>query len=231
MVFRDRQHAGQQLASRLARFANRDDVVVLGVPRGGVVVAFEVAAILNLPMDVFVLRKLGVPEHGELAFGAIGSGGVRVLNASVVDHFQISELEIAAVTRVETEELHRRERLYRGDRPELDVRGRTVILVDDGIATGSSLLAAVHAVRKLKPAAIMVAAPVAPRATRNRFAREVDEVICLDTPEPFYGVGQFYADFCQVSDRDVVDLLRRASRRRIKEEPESPQETIRVTLG
>src|SRR5689334_5647871 len=231
MLFRNRRDAGRQLASCLAGFANRDDVIVLGVPRGGVVVAFEVASFLKVPMDVFVLRKLGVPGHDELAFGAIGGGGVRVLNASVVDHFQLSELEIAAVTQAESEELHRRERLYRGDRPELAVRGRTVLLVDDGIATGSSLLVAVHAIRKLRPAAVVFATPDAPRGARDRFIPEVDPLICVRTPEPFYGVGQFYADFSQVSDEEVVDLLRRAFQLRAKEQRDESPGAARATLS
>jgi putative phosphoribosyl transferase len=210
MIFRNRREAGQRLALRLEKYADRSDVIVLGVPRGGIPVAFEVAASLKAPLDIFVLRKLGVPGHEELALGAIGSGGVRVLNSSVIEQLGISELDIAAVTKAETEELHRRERLYRENRPPLDVRGRTVILVDDGIATGSSLLAAVHAIRQMKPAAIVVATPVAPRTTRNRLAKEVDDVVCVEMPEPFYGVGQFYADFSQVSDEEVNELLRRS---------------------
>lgn len=231
MIYKNRQEAGRKLAAHLARYANRDDVTVLGIPRGGVPVAFEVARALNAPMDVFVLRKLGVPGHDELAFGAIGSGGVRVLNASIVHHLGLTELEMAAVTRTEAEELARRERVYRGGRQALDVRGRTVILVDDGIATGSSLLAAVHAVRKLEPAAIVVAAPVAPHAICDRFAQEADEVICAETPEPFYGVGQFYADFSQVQDKEVIHLLSQAPQRQTAEKPEVLPETVRVTLS
>lgn len=210
MIFKNRREAGQRLALRLEKYAKRSDVTVLGIPRGGIPVAFEVAAFLNVPLDIFVLRKLGVPGHEELALGAIGSGGVRVLNSSVIEHLGISEVDIAAVTRAETEELQRRERLYRGGRAPLDVHGRTVILVDDGIATGSSLLAAVHAIRQMKPAAIVVATPVAPRTTRNRLAKEVDDVVCVEMPEPFYGVGQFYIDFSQVPDEEVNVLLRKA---------------------
>lgn len=218
MIFKNRQEAGQRLASRLGKYANREDVIVLGVPRGGVPIAFEVATALNLPLDIFVLRKLGVPGHEELAFGAIGSGGVRFLNTSVVEQLGISDLDIALVTRAEKEELERREHLYRGSRPPLDVHGRTVILVDDGIATGSSLRAAIRALREMKPAAIVVATPVAPQRTFNRLGHEVDELVCVEMPEPFYGVGQFYHDFSQVSDEEVIELLDRASRQRGKQQ-------------
>jgi len=214
MIFRNRAEAGQRLAASLAKFKNREDVIVLGVPRGGVPIAFEVATTLNLPLDIFVLRKLGVPGHEELAFGAIGSGGVRVLNTSVVEQCGISDLEIASVTRAEEEELERRERLYRGSRPRLDVRGWTVILVDDGIATGSSAMAAIRALRQMKPTAVVIATPVAPQHTCDLLRREVDELLCVEMPEPFYGVGQFYRDFAQVSDEEVNELLDRASRKR-----------------
>jgi len=214
MKFRNRQEAGRQVAARLGKYGNREDVLVLGLPRGGVPVAYEVATALEVPLDIFVLRKLGVPGHEELAFGAIGSGGVRILNADVVDRLGISELEVAAVTQEETKELERRETRYRGSRPPLDVRGRTVILVDDGIATGASIRAAIHAIRKMRPAAIVVATPVAPRATCNLLRREVDELVCAESPEPFYGVGQFYQDFSAVSDEEVVALL---DKRRSKE--------------
>jgi putative phosphoribosyl transferase len=214
MIFRNRQEAGQRLASRLGEYANREDVIVLGVPRGGVPVAFEVATALNLPLDIFVLRKLGVPGHEELAFGAIGSGGVRVLDASVMEQLGISDLDIALVTRAEREELERREGLYRGSRPPLHVYGKTVILVDDGIATGSSLRAAIHALRPMKPAAIVIATPVAPPSTVRCLQHEVDELVCVEMPEPFYGVGQFYHDFSQVSDEEVIELLDHAFQQR-----------------
>jgi len=220
MIFRNRQEAGRSLASRLAKYANREDVIVLGVPRGGVPVAFEVATTLNLPLDIFVLRKLGVPWHEELAFGAIGSGGGRVLNESVVEEFGISDVEIALVTRAEREELERRERLYRGSRPPLDVHGRTIILVDDGIATGSSIRAAIQALRQMKPAAIVVATPVAPQESCNRLQHEVDELVCVEMPEPFYAIGEFYDDFSQVSDDEVNELLDRASSLRESEKKE-----------
>jgi putative phosphoribosyl transferase len=217
MIFRNREEAGQRLASRLKKYANRDDVIVLGVPRGGIPVAFEVATTLNVPLDIFVLRKLGVPGHEELAFGAVGSGGTRVLNRSVLEQIGISDRDIASVTRMEREELERRERLYRGNRPPLDVQSQTVILVDDGIATGASLMAAIQALRRMKPAAIVLATPVAPSSTYDRLRREVDEVVCVDMPEPFYGVGQFYLDFSQVSDEEVIELLDRASLERAEQ--------------
>jgi putative phosphoribosyl transferase len=214
MIFTNRQEAGQKLAARLGKYAEREDTIVLGVPRGGVPIAFEVASALNLPLDVFVLRKLGVPGHEELAFGAIGSGGVRFLDRDIVESVGLSELMIEMVTRAERAELDRRERVYRGGRPPLDVRGRTVILVDDGIATGSSLKAGVRALRQMQPEAIVIAVPVAPPSTVNRLKRDVDDVVCVETPERFYGVGQFYADFAQVTDEEVNELLDRASRLR-----------------
>lgn len=207
MIFRNRDEAGEQLASHLAEYASREDVVVLGVPRGGVPIAFKVATALNLPLDVFVLRKLGVPGHEELAFGAIGSGGVRVLDRAVVEGIGLSNTVIDLVTRTERAELARREQTYRRGRPPLDVRGKTVILVDDGIATGSSLRAGVRALWQLQPAGIVIAAPVAPQATINRLKQEVDDVVCVAVPERFYGVGQFYDDFTQVSDEEVIELL------------------------
>lgn len=212
MIFRDREEAGEQLASRLSKYANRDDVFVLGVPRGGVPIAFKIATALNLPLDVFVLRKLGVPGHEEFAFGAIGSGGVRVLDQPVVEYLGLSNLLIDRVTRTERAELARREEIYRGGRPQLVVKGKTVILVDDGIATGSSLLAGAHALRQSQPAAIVIAAPVAPQTAVNRLKGEVDDVVCVAVPEIFYGVGQFYEDFSQVADEEVIELLATAAR-------------------
>lgn len=212
MIFTNRTEAGQDLAKRLGEYANRDDVIVLGVARGGVTVAFEVATALGAPLDVFVLRKLGVPGYEELAFGAIGSGGVRVLNSDIVKGLRLSDLDIEIVTRAEKLELGRRERAYRGRRRPLDVGGKTVILVDDGIATGSSIRAAIHVLRQMSPARIVIATPVAPAATCNRLRLEVDELVCLEMPEPFYGVAQFYGDFSQVSDEEVNELLDRASR-------------------
>jgi len=215
MIFRNRAEAGERLASHLGEYANREDVIVLGVPRGGVPIAFKVASALNLPLDVFVLRKLGVPGHEEFAFGAIGSGGVRVLDKSVVAALGLSDSLIELVTQTERAELARREQIYRGLRPPLDVHGKTVILVDDGIATGSSLQAGVRALRQMQPAAIVIAAPVAPRSTVNRLKKEVHDVVCVAVPETFYGVGQFYQDFSQVSDEEVIELLNTASRKQL----------------
>lgn len=199
------------LAAKLAALKGRNDVIVLGIPRGGVPVAFEVARALGVPLDVFVLRKLGVPEHEELAFGAIASEGVRVLDREIIEGLDISDLDIELVTAAETKELERREHVYRGDRPPLNVEGHTVIVVDDGIATGSSMRAAIQALRQMKPKRLVVAVPVMPGSTFNRLRHEVDELICVDKPELFYGVGQFYGDFSQVSDDEVKELLERAS--------------------
>jgi putative phosphoribosyl transferase len=185
--------------------------MVLGIPRGGVPVAFEVARTLNAPLDVLVLRKLGVPGHEELGFGAIASGGIRALNSEIVEALRISPWDIELVTEREAKELKRREHAYRGRRPPLEVKGRTVILVDDGIATGSGMRAAVDALRQMRPAQIVMAVPVAPRSTCDHLRGEVDDLICLATPDPFYGVGQFYYDFSQVSDQEVNELLDRAA--------------------
>jgi predicted phosphoribosyltransferase len=211
MLFADRFEAGRVLASRLAEFAHGEDVVVLALPRGGVPVGFEVARALHAPLDVFVVRKLGVPGHEELAMGAIASGGVRVLNRRVVETLGISAEEIERIAAEEQRELERREREYRDGRPRLDVRGRTVILVDDGLATGSSMRVAALALRKKEPARIVVAVPVGSRATCEEFESEVDITVCAVTPEPFFGVGQWYADFRQTSDEEVRELLRRAA--------------------
>ena len=211
MLFTNRTEAGQELARHLSKYSNRPDVIVLGVPRGGVTVAFEVATALRVPLDVFMLRKLGVPGHEELAFGAIASRGVRVLNPYVIEGLGLSQLDIELVTSAEKQELKRRERIYRGGRHSLDVSGLTVILVDDGIATGSSIRAAIRALRQMNPARIVVATPVAPASTCNRLRSDVDELVCVEMPEPFYGVGQFYGDFSQVSDEEVIELLDRAA--------------------
>jgi putative phosphoribosyl transferase len=202
------------LALRLRKYANRDDVIVLGAPRGGVPVAFEVATELSAPLDVFVLRKLGVPGREELAFGAIASGGIRILNRDTVEGLGLTGLDIERVTKAEEQELERRERAYRGGRRPLDVSGLTVILVDDGIATGSSMRAAIRALRQMKPARIVIAVPVAPPSTCSQLEFEADELVCLEMPEPFYGVGQFYDDFSQVSDAEVKQLIENASRQR-----------------
>ncbi len=187
------------------------DVLVLALPRGGVPVAYEVARALGAPLDVFVVRKLGVPGHEELAMGAVATGGVRVLNEDVVRGLRIPDPVIDAVTAVEREELERRERLYRGDRPSPDVRGRTVILVDDGLATGATMHAAIKALRQQQPARIVVAVPTAAPETCAALRREVDDVVCAITPEPFYSVGLWYEDFSQTSDEEVRELLARAA--------------------
>ncbi len=212
MIFPNRTEAGRRLALRLRDYENRKDVIVLGIPRGGVPVAFEVARMLKVPLDVLVLRKLGVPGHEELGFGAIASGGLRALNPEIVEALRISPLDIELVTSRERKELKRREHAYRGRRPTLNVNGFTVILVDDGIATGSGMRAAIDALRQMKPAQIVIAVPVAPGSTCDRLRSEVDDLVCLETPEPFYGVGQFYFDFSQISDQEVNELLDRAAR-------------------
>ena len=206
-LYRDRSEAGQVLATRLTKYADRPDVLVLALPRGGVPVAFEVAKALHAPLDVFVVRKLGVPGHEELAMGAIATGDVRVINLEVVRMLNIPEAVIDAVAAREQQELLRREQLYRDDRPPPDVTGRIVILVDDGLATGSTMRAAVIALRQQHPARIVVAVPVAAPSTCEEFETEVDEIVCAQSPEPFYGVGYWYEDFSQTSDKEVHDLL------------------------
>lgn len=223
MIFPNRTEAGRSLALLLREYANRKDVIVLGIPRGGVPVAFEIARTLKAPLDVLVLRKLGVPGREELGFGAIASGGIRALNSEIVEALRISPWDIELVTEREAKELKRREHTYRGRRPALDVKGRTVILVDDGIATGSGMRAAIDALRQMKPAQIVVAVPVAPPSTCDHLRGEVDELICLATPEPFYGVGQFYYDFSQVSDEEVNELLDRATREIARQDHHAPE--------
>jgi len=210
MVYRNRSEAGKHLTAQLAKYANREDVLVLALPRGGVPVAFEVAKALRAPLDIFLVRKLGVPGHEELAMGAIATGGVRVLNHDVVDYLGIPASVIDAVAANELQELERRERAYRGDRPEPDVRGKTVILVDDGLATGSTMRAAAAALRQQGPARIVVAVPVSAPQTCDEYRMGVDEIICANTPEPFYGVGLWYEDFSQTTDEEVRELLEKA---------------------
>ena len=205
--FRDRTEGGRKLAVRLAKYANRPGVLVLALPRGGVPVAVEVAKALNAPLDVFLVRKLGVPGNEELAMGAIASGGVQVLNRDVVDKLRISRQTIDAAAAREMKELARRERLYRGERPAPSVRRRIVILVDDGLATGSTMHAAVAALRKLHPAKVIVAVPTAAADTCEEFKAEVDEIVCVETPEPFYSVGTWYENFSQVTDSQVREML------------------------
>jgi putative phosphoribosyl transferase len=212
MFFSDRTEAGKYLTAQLESYKDRDDVVVLALPRGGVPVAYEVAKTLRAPLDIFLVRKLGVPGHEELAMGAIATGGLRVLNNDVIEYLQIPPEVIDAVADQEIQELKRRERAYRGDRPKPDVRSKTVILVDDGLATGSTMRAAAAALRQQNPAKIVVAVPVSAPQTCNEYRMGVDEIICAATPEPFYGVGQWYVDFSQTTDEEVRDLLERAGR-------------------
>jgi len=211
--FRDRHDAGRQLAERLTAYANRPDVIVLALPRGGVPVGYEVAEALNVPLDIMLVRKLGVPGHEELAMGAIASGGVRVLNDETIRMLRIPPPVVDRVAAIEERELERRERLYRGDRPPPDVRGKVVILVDDGIATGSTMMAAAQALRNLGARRIVAAVPVAARETCDAMRVVVDEMVCALTPEPFYAVGLWYEEFEQTSDEEVKALLERARAR------------------
>lgn len=211
LPFRNRTEAGQLLAHKLRRYADRPDVIVMALPRGGVPVAHGVARALRLPLDVFLVRKLGVPGQEELAMGAIATGGVRVLNEDVVRALKILPGVIDSVAHQEMQELERRERLYRGDRPPPVVNGRTVILVDDGLATGSSMRAAVVALRQKNPRRIVVAVPIAAVATCHEFETEVDEIVCYETPEPFYSVGFWYEDFSQTTDEEIRQLLERVN--------------------
>lgn len=206
-LFRDRNEAGRELARLLSAYAGRGDVIVLALPRGGVPVASEIARALDAPLDVFLVRKLGVPGHEELAMGAIASGGAQVLDSEVVRAYRISEQEVNRVTAIERRELDRRERVYRGGRPPLALRGRTAILVDDGLATGSSMRAALAALHPLEPARTVVAVPVAPRSTVFDLKNLADEIVCVATPEPFIAVGMFYEDFEQIDDDEVRALL------------------------
>jgi len=211
-LFHDRREAGRLLAAKLTAYAKRPDVLVLALPRGGVPVAYEVAYALKAPLDVFIVRKLGVPGHDEFAMGAVAAGGVRVLNDQIVRSLRIPEYVIDQVTANEQQELARREHLYRGDRPAPDVRGKTVILVDDGLATGATMLAAIKALQQQQPAHIVVAVPTAPPETCEELRAEVDDVICAITPQPFQAVGLWYQDFSQTTDEEVRNLLSLASR-------------------
>lgn len=211
MLFKNRRAAGQVLAKELTTYANRPEVVVLALPRGGVPVAFEVAKVLNAPLDVFVVRKLGVPGHEELAMGAIASGGVRVLNQDVVAPRHLSEETINQVAAKEQQELERREHLYRDDRPAPDFQGRIVILIDDGLATGATMRAALKALRQQQPAQIVVGVPISSPDICREFEDEVDKIVCAKTPRPFYSVGLWYDDFSQTTDEEVRDLLKQAA--------------------
>lgn len=215
--FRDRFEAGRHLARALAAYAGRPDIVVLALPRGGVPVGYEVAKALHAPLDVMLVRKLGVPGHEELAMGAIASGGVRVISDDIVRTLGITERVLAAAAAQEEHELKRRERAYRGTRPPADIRGRTVILVDDGLATGSTMRAAITALKAQQPRQLVVAVPVAAAETCESLRNEVDAVVCAFTPEPFFAVGQWYQDFSQSTDEEVRELLQSAA-----DEPGTP---------
>ena len=212
-VFRDRVEAGQLLAERLAKYAHRKDVIVLGLPRGGVPVAFEISSRLGVPLDVLVVRKLGAPGQPELAMGAIGSGGVRVIDQDVVRLLRVSPRFLEAVAAGEERELRRREQLYRGHGASPEIRGKTVILVDDGIATGSTMRAAGRVLGRQHPARLVIAVPTVPAACHQELSREVDEMVALMTPEEFFAVGQWYEDFSQTSDAEVTRLLELAGHR------------------
>lgn len=207
MIFRDRKEAGVELGRALSAYRDQADLLVLALPRGGVPVAFEVARALGAPLDVFVVRKLGTPGREELAMGAIASGGVRVLNQDVIQHYHVSPETLAAVTNREEMELIRREQLYRGGRASIHVEGKIAILVDDGVATGSTMKAAVGALRQLTPAKIVVAVPAAAYPACEEFRTIADETVCLTSPEPFGSVGSWYADFTQTTDAEVSQLL------------------------
>ncbi|OUC14036.1 MAG: phosphoribosyl transferase [Alkalinema sp. CACIAM 70d] len=206
-LFHDRREAGRLLAKKLKEYAHREDVVVLGLPRGGVPVAYEVAEVLEAPLDVCIVRKLGVPGHRELAMGAIASNGVRWLNYGLIRDLQISSPAIDEVAAKELRELQRRDRTYRGDRDPWNVENRCVIVVDDGLATGASMRAAIHVIEQQHPAQIIVAVPVSPRETVRQLAQEVTQVVCLKTPEPFHAIGLWYENFAQTSDEEVCQLL------------------------
>ena len=209
----DRSDAGRQLARALARQGGRSDIIVLGLPRGGVPVAYEIASALDAPLDVFVVRKIGLPGHEEFGIGAIASGGVRVVDQQVLRAYGVDDATLERITERERQELQRREQRYRDDRPFPDLRGRTVILVDDGLATGSTMRAAVAALREEAPREIVVAVPVGAAETCAALSSEVDDLVCLWTPEPFYAVGLWYENFDQTTDEEVHDLLERAANR------------------
>lgn len=210
MLFKDRTAAGQILASKLVDYTNCPDVLVLALPRGGVPVAFEIAQALNAPLDVLVVRKLGVPDNPELAMGALASGGVRIINQQIVDDLKITDEVIARVAAQEQRELERRESIYRGDEPFPELTGRKVILVDDGLATGATMWAAVIAVRQKKPHEIVIAVPVAAPETYQQLQSKVEKIVCISTPSQFYSVGMYYEDFPQTTDAEVHELLKKS---------------------
>jgi len=207
MRFRDRAEAGSLLARKLEHYKNAPDLLVLGLPRGGVPVACAVATVMNAPLDVLIVRKLGVPGYDELAMGAIASNGIQILNDSLIRHLDIPESVIKSVIEREREELNRREREYRGVRPPAEISGKTVIIVDDGLATGSTMKAAIAALRLQHPAKIVAAVPTASAETCEELKQEADEVVCAITPEPFYAVGLSYEDFAQTTDAEVRALM------------------------
>jgi predicted phosphoribosyltransferase len=205
--FQDRYEAGRALGDELKEYADRPDVVVLGLPRGGVPVASEVARVLNSPLDVFVVRKLGVPGQEELAMGAVATGGIVVVNRDIVEALHIPAFVVEAAAEVETENILRRERLYRGTSADLDVAGRTVILVDDGLATGATMSAAVMAVKELHPARVVIALPVVPKESVDELKSVADQVVFVEAPSPFFSVGQWYVEFGAIADEEVRALL------------------------
>ena len=210
--FKDRRDAGRKLAQKLSAYARGQNTLILALPRGGVPVAYEVALSLNVPLDIFIVRKLGLPGREELAIGAIASGGIRILNSDIIRMLSIPDEVINFVARRELQELQRRERHYKGNHPSPEIRDRTVILIDDGLATGASMRAAVAGLRAQHPARIIIAVPIAAAETCDMFRAEVDEVVCAITPEPFHGVSRWYEDFSQVTDEEVRTLLEEANR-------------------
>lgn len=210
-IFHDRHDAGRFLSQKLLQYKDQPGVIVLGLPRGGVPVAYEVALALHAPLDVFIVMKIGTPGNEEMAMGAIASGGVRIFNPEIIAALRSSRYEFETTTSGTFDEVRRREECYRDARPPLDVRSKVVILVDDGMATGASMTAAVAAIRQLYPAKIVVAVPVAAKTVCDKLTEYADEVICADTPDPFYAIGVWYIDFDQVRDAEVKDLLERAT--------------------
>jgi putative phosphoribosyl transferase len=210
--YRNRTEAGRRLAGKLRHYAGRPGVAVLALPRGGVPVGYEIARALDAPLDVFIVRKLGLPSHPELAIGAIASGGIRVIDREAMSHFGVTDEDLAVVAIAEERELDRRERQYRVGLPAPDVPDRTVLLVDDGLATGATMAAAATALRARRPARLVVAVPVAAPETCEAFREIVDEVVCAETPEPFHAVGDWYEDFSETSDEEVQELLARRAR-------------------
>jgi putative phosphoribosyl transferase len=219
MIFENREDAGRQLAEQLAEFTDRPDAIVLGIPRGGIVVAAPIAQALHLPLDIFLSRKLGVPGHEELAFGAVAAGNGRYLDQQVIHEAHVSATDIERITAQVRQMLDRRALLYRGNRPPLSVAGRTILLVDDGIATGASIYAAIQALRERNPAALIVAVPVAPASTCSWLRSHVDRLFCLYTPHDFFAVGQFFRNFPQLEDEEIIPLMRREFLVSVKPKP------------